>query len=334
MKKKRKVFHGLVNYGTQAGMLARGLRKRGWDATSYEWDDSFDREIDFNLKKEMSKIRVIRWFECIFFFFKIFFEYDIFHFYFGRSILPYNIDLPFYKLFGKKTVMEYLGTDVDLWLGLNGVDWRGRPVDRVKLTKRVKRQSKQTNRQLTCCPPLYVFVDNSIILPLALDLSQYSYSPRVNNTGVLTIMHCPTDRMAKKSDYIETALEKLKSEGYTFNYKCVMNVSHDKLKEEFIDSDVVIDQLNRWYGTVGVEAMALGRPVICTMHRYLCLYDDRFTNPPLINADIIDIYDVLKDVLDRKYDLAKIGKESRAFVERIHSLDVVTDQLIGIYEKL
>ena len=67
MKKKRKVFHGLVNYGTQAGMLARGLRKRGWDATSYEWDDSFDREIDFNLKKEMSKIRVIRWFECIFF---------------------------------------------------------------------------------------------------------------------------------------------------------------------------------------------------------------------------------------------------------------------------
>ena len=331
---KMKVFHGPVNYGTQAGMLAAGLRSRGIEAISAVESDSFNRKTDIIIGKGYSTFYPIRKIQLFFFFLRMFSHYNIFHFYFGKSLLPNNRDLSLYKLFGKKVVMEYLGTDVDLWLGYNGVDWRGRPVDRVALTKRVKRQAKQVDRQITCCTPLYEFVDNSIVLPLALDLEEYTYTPRNNKTGVLTIMHCPTNRMAKKSDYIEAAIDKLKNEGYVFNYKCVTNVTHAQLKEEYRDSDVVIDQLNRWYGTVGVEAMALGRPLICTIHPHLCLYDKRFEDMPIINADIKTIYQVLKNVLDGKYDLERIGRESREFVEKVHSLDVVTDQLIDIYKSL
>src|SRR5690606_18611086 len=128
------------------------------------------------------------------------------------------------------------------------------------------------------------------------------------------------------------AISRLINEGYSINYKCVMNVTHAELKEEYKSADIVIDQLNPWYGTVSVEAMALGRPVICGYHKHLISYDyDTYKDLPIINADVHNIYYVLKDVLDKKYNLMEIGIESRKFVEKSHDLNNVTNKLIKIY---
>lgn len=329
-----KVFHGLVNYGTQAGMFAKGLRDRGLKAYSVSLEDNYSRLIDEQLT--YSNSWVVRRFEVFEYFIKKikwFFHYNVFHFYFGKSFLPYNLDLYLYRLFGKKVVMEYLGTDCDLWLGLNGVDWRERPVDRVKLVKRVYKQAKLVDKQLVCAPCYYQFVDNSVILPLALDLSSYQYQPFIKHDR-LVFMHCPTNSKAKKSDYIEAALDRLKKKGYDFEYKCITNVTHEQLKEEYCSSDVVIDQLNHWYGTVSVEAMALGKPVVCGYQPHLCHYDSRYENMPIINASIYDIYAVLKDILDGKYNLEDISQKSREFAVKTHDLKAVTQQLINIYETL
>lgn len=336
-KEDMKVFHGLVNYGTQAGLLAQGLRDEGIDAISVVYDDSFfQRQIDVNVIRDInSNNPIVRRFKRLCFLLSMFRRYNVFHFYFGKTLLPHNIDAPFYNLFGKKVVMEYLGTDIDLWLGKNGVDGHGRKIDRVKLVKRVYKQARQFDRQLVCAPCYYQYVDNSIILPLALDLSSFNYHPINCYPGkVLTIMHCPTNRQQKKSDYIEAALDKLKSEGYRFKYKCITNVSHEQLKQEYISSDIVIDQLNGWFGTVSIEAMALGRPVVAGYHPHLCHFDERYENMPIINADIYNVYDVLKDILEGKYNLEEISKRSREFVMRTHDLKSVTKQLIGIYESL
>ena len=332
-KEDMKVFHGLVNYGTQAGLLAKGLREVGVSAFSVVQADNFHRIIDLDLRYGTSKNIIVRQLQRFWVKFSSFFKYNVFHFYFGKSLWPFNIDLYLYKLIGKKVVMEYLGTDCNLWLGLNGVDFRNRPVDRVKIIKMIKLQSKLCHKQLVCAPRYYELVDNSIVLPLALDLTDYAYTPMPNNQ-ILTFMHCPTNRIAKKSDYIEQAINKLREDGYQFNYKCVTNVTHAELKEEYKSADVVIDQLNTWYGTVSVEAMALGRPVVCGYYPHMCHYDKRFENLPIINADIYNIYQVLKDILDGKYDLRKISKASRDFAVKTHDLKSVTSQLIDIYESL
>ena len=330
-----KVFHGLVNYGTQAGMFAKELRALGIPAISVVHADPSKRLADINMRYDLNqKSVVIRHLQRMWIKFSSFFKYNVFHFYFAKSLWPWNMDLPLYKLFGKKVVMEYLGTDVSLWLGLNGVDWRGRPVNRVKILRRTQRQAKLVHKQLVCAPNFYEVVDNSIILPLALDLSDYSFHQRHSDIKNLTIMHCPTNRLAKKSDYIEAALNRLKQEGYHFTYKCITNVTHARLKEEYISSDIVIDQLNGWYGTVSVEAMALGRPVISGFRPHLCHYDERYENMPIINADTYNIYDVLKDILDGKYDLNAIGQASREFAMKVHDVKSVTKQLIDIYESL
>ncbi len=331
-----RVFLGLVNYGTQAGMLAKGLRDAGVVALSVVYEDSFfSRLVDVNICRDINERNsIVRRFKRLLYLISLFRKYNVFHFFFGKTLLPFNIDAPFYRLFGKKVVMEYLGTDINLWLGYNGVDWRGRPVDRVKLVKRVYKQAKQFDRQLVCSPVYYEQVDNSIFLPLALDLSDYNYNEKQYDIHNLTFMHCPTDRKAKKSDYIETAFERLKSEGYSFKYKCITKVSHDQLKKEYISADIVIDQLNSWYGTVSVEAMALGRPVICGYYSHYKQYDERLRQVPIINANVDSIYTVLKDVLEGKYDLEEISKKSREFVMRTHDLKSVTKQLLGLYESL
>lgn len=336
---KMKVFHGLVNYGTQAGVFAKELRRQGINAISVVNADPLKRVVDINIRYDLNqKSIIVRAFQRFWIKFSSFFKYNVFHFYYAKSLWPWNIDMPLYKLFGKKVVMEYLGTDIDLWLGYNGVDWRGRPVNRVKLVRRVYRQAKLVHKQLACTPRYHEFVDNSIIVPLALDLTDYSFHPLPSSLKegekVLTIMHAPTNRQGKKSDFIEAALDRLKKEGYKFNYKCVTNVTHAQLKEEYIKADIVVDQLNRWYGTVSVEAMALGRPVVCGFQTHLCSYDKRYKNLPIINADIYNIYDVLKDILDDKYDLEAISKASRDFAMRVHDVRSVTKQLIDIYESL
>lgn len=336
INKDSKIFHGFRNYGTQAGFLAKGLRDAGYLAFSVSGPDSSKRLIDLELvpaKTFIGKIR--RRIKVFFLKIKWFFEFDVFHFYYAQSMGWQNLDLYFYRLFGKKVVMEYLGHDVDFCLGLNGLNDSGMKCDRLRILKRIKKQSKLVHKQLVCAPYYYQFVDHSIILPLAIDINEYEYHPLKIQGEYLTIMHCPTERVYKKSDIIEEAIDRLEKEGYKIKYKCIMGVTHSELKQEFLNSDIVIDQLNPWYGTVSIEAMALGRPVVSGFHRHLLFYDyEKFKDIPIINADVYNIYDVLKDILERKYDLEALSRASRNFVEEVHDLKKVTHQLIDIYDNL
>lgn len=183
-KEKMKVFHGLVNYGTQAGLFAKELRQQGIQAISVVRADPFKRIADINMRYDLNqKSRIVRQLQRMWILFSAFFKYNVFHFYFGKSLWPFNIDLPLYRLFGKKVFMEYLGTDIDLWLGKNGVNGQGRPINRVKLVRRVYRQAKLVNRQLVCAPCYYQYVENSIILPLAFNLSNYQQATPPTHTS-------------------------------------------------------------------------------------------------------------------------------------------------------
>ena len=179
--KELRVFHGLVNYGTQAGLFARALREAGVEAISVAFPDPFKRHIDVELlhggnlfqkviKHTWNRIRFVLWF----------FKYNTFHFYFGSSLFPNQFDLPLYKFFGKKVIMEYLGYDVQLYQ---------LSVDKYSITniksyksldehiiadsqkiKRLKRETKFVDLQLVCAPCYSEFVKDAQVLPLAIDI--------------------------------------------------------------------------------------------------------------------------------------------------------------------
>lgn len=80
----------------------------------------------------------------------------------------------------------------------------------------------------------------------------------------LKIIHAPTNREAKGSDFILTSLEMInEAHPGLIEIRLVENVSHDQALRILSEADLVVDQiLVGWYGGVAVEAMKMGKPVI------------------------------------------------------------------------
>ena len=343
---KIKVFQGLENYGTQAGFFSNALREKGIPSISATFPDPYKRQIDVELlhggtyflkifKHSYNRLRMVCWF----------FKYNTFHFYFGRTFLKNQRDLPLYHFFGKKVVMEYLGYDVQLYqysidkYELTNVRFY-KDVETSKLSderkiKRLKFETQYIDKQLVCAPYLSEFVEDSEVLPLAIDLSKYQYTPKTILGNEIVIMHAPTNRGNKGTEFILAALNKLIDEGFNIRILLVENISHDELKLKYKECDIFIDQIVvGWYGTASIEAMAIGRPTCCFIRESYFEHIDYGQKIPIINVLPTTVYSVIKDLILNKDKLVEIGLNSRRFVEEIHDLNKVTDHLINIYNKL
>src|ERR1035437_6340576 len=343
--KQLKVFHGLENYGTQAGFLAKGLREQGVKAISVVNPDKFNRFADVvllhggNIFQKVFK-HSYNWLRKIYWFFK----YNTFHFYYGNTLFPWQIDLPFYRFFGKKIIFHYLGNDVQgykksvdkyKWTNVKAyINKDDSLLHDLKIEKRFAFESKYTDLQFVCAPCYSEFVPNSLVIPLAIDLNEYGFS-ELPMHDILVIMHAPTHRGNKGTDFIIEAIEKLISEGEPICFNLVENVTHDRLKEDYKKADIFIDQImGGWYGTASIEAMALGRPVICSIRKSYFEYIDYGPEIPMIHADPDFIYDSIKYLIKNRSKLPEIGKASRRFIEKVHDVRKVTTALIKYYQNL
>jgi glycosyltransferase involved in cell wall biosynthesis len=341
-ERKIKVFHGMVNYGTQAGYFAQELRKNGVEAISVVVADPFKRRIDVELlyggslvqkilKHSWNLIRKIYWF----------FKYDTFHFYFGATLFPKQLDLPLYRLVGKKVIMEYLGDDAVLFDYSNKKYGKIPYYDRPKLEERdahvVKRlnfEAKHTDLLLVCAPYISEFVPNSKVLPLGLDLAEFAFARKVIREKIV-IMHAPTSKGFKGTDVILETLKKLISNGYSIEIKLVENVTHDQLKKHYQESDIFIDQIYAgWYGTAAIEAMASGCVVVCNYREDYFKYINYGKQIPIVNANKENIYSVLESLLNNRSKIASMKNESRKFVEEIHDIKVLTAKLLKYYRMI
>jgi hypothetical protein len=344
-RKKIKVFHGVVNYGTQAYLFAKELRKKGFDALSVSNKDRFKREIDVEMLNGGNFVqKLIKHFWNLILKLYWFSKFNTFHFYFGTTLLPKQWDLPFYRLFGKKVFMHYLGHDVQLYKDsiekyevTNVRFYKGQEQalkSDTQKKKRLKYESKYVNKQIVCAPYLSEFVPKSCLLPLAIDVSSIEFCPKVAPKEEVVIMHAPTSRNNKGTSFILDTLKCLKNEGFKIKILLVENVSHKELIEKYKECDIFIDQiLAGWYGTASIEAMAVGRPTVCFLRESYFQYIDYEKKIPIINAHPSTIYDVLKKLIQDKYFFPEIGKRSRGFVEDVHEVSKLTTKLISIYNE-
>lgn len=340
------MFHGLANYGTQAGLFAQELRNQGVEAISVVSKDIYKRKIDVELYQGRNFFqRVLKMLWSIPRKTYWFFKYNTFHFYYGKTLLRGQLDLPFYKLFGKKVVMEYLGWDVQLYqysldkYEITNVKYH-KPHDvaakaDLRKTARLKSESRYVDKQFVCAPCYSEFVDGAEVLPLAVDLSRHPYFPKQVPEGKINVMHAPTSRGNKGTSYVLKALNRLVDEGFDIEISLVENVTHDEIKEKYKECDLFIDQvLCGWYGTAAIEAMATGRPVICFLRKSYFEHIDFGGEIPIINANPKTIYEVMKQTILDKDKLPGIGKKSRLFVEKHHDVKKLTGKLISFYEQL
>ena len=94
-------------------------------------------------------------------------------------------------------------------------------------------------------------------------------------------------------------------------------------------ADVVADQLViGWYAMFAMEAMALGKPVLCYLREDLKRFyiDAGLVHPgeiPIVECSPTDVKEVIKGLVMHREALGEIGRRSRAFIEKHHSLESV-----------
>jgi hypothetical protein len=162
-----------------------------------------------------------------------------------------------------------------------------------------------------------------------IDINSLSWEP-LNKTGPLTVAHAPNTAWTKGSQYLVEAIERLKAEGATIELIRVQGVPNEEVLRLFTRATIVADQfICGAFGYTALEAMAIGRPVLCFLREPENVAGG--TECPIINTSPDEIYDRLRWCLANRDRLVEIGNEGRRYVERYHSLVAVAQRLASLY---
>jgi len=241
-------------------------------------------------------------------------DFDMYHLHDG-GLFPGNIDIPL--IFKKK--------------GAVCIHWHG-----TKLRKREKGLSKYAALEFVSTPDLLKYVEDAEWIPNPIDLDNTFLEPVIadDDPQTIKILHAPTNRIAKGTASIISAVGSLKTDGYDIDLNIVENRPHRELVQEMKNSDIVIDQINPaigTYGMVSVEAMALGKPVVCHLkEEYIAL----FANCPIVNSGADKLKERISYLIDDMDARRKLGGQGRRYVEKNHGADMVAKKLITCYKKI
>ncbi len=164
--------------------------------------------------------------------------------------------------------------------------------------------------------------------PLDVRKIKPSTSPR--RSGPLRVAHAPNHAYFKGTAYLEKAIEALRAEGCQIELVLVQGVPNSDVLDLFRDADIVADQfIAGFHGYTALEAMALGKPVLCYLRGPDMAVD--FDRCPIIRADPDTLETVLRDCLTGKLDLAGLGLASRRYVEAHYSQEAIASKLGELY---
>jgi glycosyltransferase involved in cell wall biosynthesis len=128
-------------------------------------------------------------------------------------------------------------------------------------------------------------------------------------------------RNIKGSGYIKDAIEKLIEEGYECEHIYISGIPSHVMRYYQAQADIVVDQLiYGWWGSTTVEALALGKPVICYLRKewkqnFLDTFPE-YDELPIAEANPSTIYTVLKDLVDNQQKREELGRAARKFAEK------------------
>ncbi len=281
-------------------------------------------------------------------------NYDVFHFNWGMSMLDrrvwnlHYLDLPLLKRLGKRIVVTFQGCDARIktlsrkQFGTSAcaecdVAWCTPQMDEIR-HKRIRKVFAYADKVFALNPDLLHFLPGAEFLPYASVnpvewTAGASYSRRSADVGPIRIIHMPTNRSIKGTKYIEQACAQLRAEGMLVELVLVEHVPHDQVKNLIAQADVVVDQLLiGWYGASAVEAMALGKPVLCYLRdddlKRFVPFHDRI---PIVRTTKETLVDDLRGLLRNLAQRGEIGSAGRRFVEEWHDPLKIARQSIAAY---
>jgi len=238
---------------------------------------------------------------------------DVFHFYFGLTLLPKSIQFPLLRALGKKSVLHFLGSDI-----------RGRPPEQLAWARRADARVVGSYDAIRWVP-------DAEVIPPGIDLSGIEAAPPTGRDRPL-VVHAPSSRTRKGTDYVVAACAEL-----DVDLEIVEGLDHREAFERYRRADVIVDQLNAgWYGVFAIEAMALGKPVVTFLHdEAVRLTEAAFgVEVPIVRATKETLVAALRPLASSPEERRRVGAASREYVERVHDVERVADRLLALYAAL
>jgi len=335
-----RILHAPADVGGNAYGLSRAERRLGLHSDvavvaagpyGYEADIRFDLDGAPRWRRLAARASLVR---------AALSSYDVIHFNFGQPLIPLWLhghvlnELPLLKRAGKTLLVTFQGCDV-------------RPVECCFCTyEHCRRENRYrapnaarflryADRVFHLNPDLRKWLPGSSFLPYAhVDLrllvpDQTSPADGEDKREIV-VAHAPTSRDVKGTAHVLGAIEQLRSEGVAVSLDLIENVPHGEVLRRLRNADLVVDQLLiGWYGGIAVEAMALGKPVLCYVRE-----DSPADNPfgaelPVVRVSPATLAPELRMLVSEPERVSSLGRASRAFVERHHDPDSIVRQVLS-----
>jgi glycosyltransferase involved in cell wall biosynthesis len=307
-----RVTHAPVNTAGIPWANVEALRRRGVDArlvvfNRYKLHPEADE--DLALRGGLARRQPKQWAALA----RLLPRTDVFHFYFGLTLVPKSLQFPILRAARKKSVLHFLGSD-----------WRGKTPAQLAYAQRADARIVGSFAALAAVP-------DAELVPPGLDLRPFVPEPPSDRARPL-VVHAPSSRERKGTAHVIAACEQL-----PVDLEIVEGLNHEAARERYRRADIVVDQLNAgWHGIFALEAMALGKPVVTHVRPELVGQAERAygTKVPLVPATKETLVEALRPLVESPARRREIGAASRAYVERVHDIDRVADRLLDIYSRL
>jgi glycosyltransferase involved in cell wall biosynthesis len=308
-----RVTHCPVNFAGIGWTNVEALRTKGLDArlvvfetqpTHPEADEHLDLPDGPFLWRQALQLRALA---------KLLPQTDVFHFYFGLTLVPKRVQFPILRAARKKSVFHFLGSDI-----------RGKsPLELA--------YGRRADAQIVGSYDAARWIPEAEVVPPGIDLSEIEpVPPRAE--GPVRVAHAALSRRRKGTAAIAAACDELGLE-----LDLIENVRHDEVGRRIAAADIVVDQLlTGWYGLFAIEAMAYGKPVLGYIHEEAASRTAQAfgIELPIVRTTTETLATELQFLLaDGEERLAR-GAKSRAYVERVHDVNLMADRLIDIYSRL
>jgi glycosyltransferase involved in cell wall biosynthesis len=307
-----RVTHCPVNTAGIPWTNVEALRARGVDArlvvfNRYKLHPEADVDLERRgglLQRQLTQLRA---------FAQLAPQTDIFHFYFGLTLLPKSVQFAALRALGKKSVMHFLGSDIRGKAPAE-LDW-----------------SRRAGARVVGSYDAIRWVPDAVVIPPGIDVRAIEPAPPSDRERPV-VLHAPSSRARKGTEFVVAACEELDCQ-----LEIVEGLDHREAFERYRRADVIVDQLNAgWYGVFAIEAMALGKPVVTFLHEAAVRRTETaFGVPvPIVSATKETLRDALRPLVASADERRRVGAASRAYVEEVHDLERMSDRLLSLYASL
>lgn len=271
-------------------------------------------------------------------------QYEVFHYHFAQSMLPESleyVDAFLNAVAGKKCIVQFWGTDVRI----PEIEFKRNPYFKVLkgengdvAKRRMELWSKITNGHVIVADGWFTamvepYFDHIHYVKQAVDVDSLHPIYPDPEVEIPRVVHIPSHRGFKGTEFIRDAVEKLKAKGYTFEYKEISGVTHAEALKLCSTADLVVDQLRGCsHGVFALEAMALGKPVLTYLSDWMLEWYPK--DLPIIPTNQDRLEKDLTFWLHSSKERSDKGVQSRSYVEKYHNYKSISRDILGVYKLL